>query len=109
MTQLGCKKRKDTIAKVIVKDGTTQSVVAGATVIIYGQSTENKQGKVVVGDTTTTNGSGEAIFNFSDLYQSGQAGVAVLNIDARKNNASGSGIIKVEEEETSQEVVFIQE
>ncbi|MBU2018920.1 MAG: hypothetical protein KJ941_04675 [Bacteroidetes bacterium] len=109
MIQVGCKKTQDTIAKVIVKDAESQSVIAGAKVIVFGQSTEGKQGKVVVGDTTTTNAAGEAIFNFTEKFKNGQAGVFVLNIDASKENAKGSGIIKVTEEETSIETVFIQE
>ncbi|MCT4561847.1 MAG: hypothetical protein N4A41_10770 [Crocinitomicaceae bacterium] len=109
MFQVGCKKTKDTIAKVIVRDAVSQTVVSGAKVVLYGQSTENKQGKVTVYDTTVTNASGEAIFNFNDLWKPGQAGVAVLNIDAVKGDASGSGIIKVVEQETSTETVFIQE
>jgi hypothetical protein len=109
MLQVGCKKPADTIAKVIVKDAVTEEIVSGATVYIYGESTEGKQGKVTVGDTTQTNASGEAIFNFSDLWKPGQSGVAVLNIDAINGSATGSGIIKVEEEKTSTETVFIQE
>jgi hypothetical protein len=59
-------------------------------------------------DTTTTNTSGEARFNFNDVYQLGQAGVAVLNIEASANGLSGEGIIKVEQETTSEETVFVQ-
>ena len=55
-----------------------------------------------------TDASGKATFNFNDVYQLGQAGVAVLNIDATKDGKTGQGIIKVEQEETSEETVFIQ-
>ena len=106
----GCNKKKDTIAKVYVRDADNNPVVA-AEVILYGENTNpsnsGSQNPVSLMDTTTTNGSGEAIFNFNDVYQKGQAGVAVLNIKATKNGQSGSGIIKVEQETTSEETVFI--
>ncbi|MEY4659245.1 MAG: hypothetical protein RJB36_1011, partial [Bacteroidota bacterium] len=42
------------------------------------------------------------------LYQLGQAGVAVLDIDAKKGNKSGAGIIKIEAEKVNEETVYIQ-
>lgn len=103
----GCRKKKDTIAKVYVKDFSNQ-YVEGATVILYGKSTINQPANVVLYDTTLTNSSGVAVFNYNDVYQLGQAGVAVLDIKAYKNGAQGQGIIKVEEEVVSEETVFIQ-
>jgi hypothetical protein len=104
---VGCRKKKDTIAKVYVRDSSSQ-YVEGATVILYGESTINQPANVVLYDTTLTNSSGVAIFNYNDVYQLGQAGVAVLSIKAFKNGAQGQGIIKVEEEKISEETVFIQ-
>lgn len=103
----GCRKKADTIAKVYVKDFSNQ-YVEGATVILYGKSTINQPANVVLYDTTLTNSSGVAVFNYNDVYQLGQAGVAVLDIKAYKDGAQGLGIIKVEEEVTSEETVFIQ-
>jgi len=103
----GCRKKKDTIAKIHVRD-TTNSPVIGAQVVLKGESTVSPSPPVILFDTTTTNGSGEAIFNFNDVYQLGQAGVAVLNIIAKKDGLNGQGIIKVEQETTSEETVFIQ-
>jgi len=106
----GCNKKKDTIAKIYVRDASNNPVVS-AEVIVYGENTNppnsGSQNPVALRDTTTTNGSGEAIFNFNDVYQKGQAGVAVLNIKATKDGQTGNGIIKVEEETTSEETVFI--
>jgi fibrillarin-like rRNA methylase len=59
-------------------------------------------------DTAYTNLAGVADFNFNDVYQLGQAGVAVLDINASLNNKSGKGIVKIEQETTSTETVFIQ-
>lgn len=103
----GCKKKKDTIAKIYVYD-TQNAPVAGAQVVLKGESTVTPSPAVVLFDTTTTNTSGEATFNFNDVYQLGQAGVAVLNIEASSGSATGSGIIKIEQETTSTESVFIQ-
>jgi hypothetical protein len=74
--------------------------------VLYGQSTTSQAS--VFFDTTSSNAVGEAIFNFDDEYQLGQAGVAVLNIDVQKGTASGSGIIKIEPEAISEETVFVQ-
>ena len=103
----GCRKKKDTIAIIYVRDASNQ-LVSGAQVVLYGQSTTTQPSNVVLYDTTTTNTSGEAKFNFNDVYQLGQAGVAVLNIEASASGLSGEGIIKVEQETTSEETVFIQ-
>jgi len=103
----GCRKKEDTIAKIYVRDA-DMLAVADARVILYGQSTTNQPSSVTLFDTTTTNSAGEAIFNLNDVYQLGQAGVAVLNIDVDKGTKSGQGIIKVEQETTSEETVYIQ-
>jgi hypothetical protein len=103
----GCRKKADTIAIIYVRDVANQ-LVSGATVVLYGQSTTNQPANVVLYDTTTSNTSGEAQFNFNDVYQLGQAGVAVLNIEATYGGSTGQGIIKVEQEVTSKETVFIQ-
>lgn len=103
----GCNKKKDTIAKIFVFNAANQPV-DGCQVVLYGQSTENKPANVNLFDTTQTNSSGEAIFNMNDVYKKGMAGVAILNIDARKNGLVGQGIIKVEEEVTSEATVYIQ-
>lgn len=105
---IGCRKKGETIAKIMVRDAANQSV-PGARVVLYGQSTTNQPSSVVLFDTTLSNSAGEAIFNFDDVYQLGQAGVAVLNIDVETGDGkSGQGIIKVVEETTSEETVFVQ-
>lgn len=108
VTNIGaCRKKGDTIAKVTVRD-TANILVPGATVILYGESTTDPIQPVEMRDTTTTNTSGVATFNFNDVYQLGQAGVAVLNIVAEKGDLAGEGIIKIEEEEESRTTVFVQ-
>jgi len=101
----GCRKKKDTIAKIYVRDYSS-SLVSGATVRLRGQGDDPMKTETI-DVSATTNASGEAIFNFNDVYQLGQAGVAVLNIYATKGDLSGEGIIKVEEETTSEKTVII--
>jgi hypothetical protein len=103
---VSCRKKEETIAKIIVRDANNQAVY-NARVIVYGQSTTNQASSVTLYDTAMTNSAGEAIFNFDEVYQLGQAGVAVLNIDAEKGGLVGQGIIKVEQETTTEEVVYI--
>lgn len=107
LSSSGCRKKKDTIAKIYVYDQAA-APVSGATVRLRGESTVSPSPPVVLDKTSTTNSSGEATFDFNDVYQLGQAGVAVLNIEASYVGLSGTGIIKVEQETTSEEAVFIQ-
>ncbi len=107
ITLTGCRKKKDTIAIIYVRDA-ANDLVPGARVVLYGQSTINQPANVVLYDTSYTNAAGEARFNFNEVYQLGQAGVAVLNIEATKDVLEGQSIIKIEEETTSEKTVFIQ-
>lgn len=106
-TSNACRKKKDTIAKVYVYDA-SESPVASANVILSGNATPPVKGKIIDPKEATTNSKGEAIFNFNDLYQLGQAGVAVLDITASKGELGGKGIIKIEAEVTTEESVIIQ-
>lgn len=104
---MGCRKKGDTIAIIYVRDAANQPV-ADAQVVLYGVSTTGQPSSVTLYDTTYSNSAGEAEFNFNEVYQLGQAGVAVLNIAATKDALTGQGIIKIEEETTSEETVFLQ-
>lgn len=100
----GCRRKKDTIAKVYVRDA-SNNPVASVRVTLFGETTTGQVPDLT--KTSTTNSTGEAIFLFNDVYQLGQAGVAVLNIEAELNGEVGEGIIKIEQETTSEETVFI--
>lgn len=102
-----CNKKKDTIAKITVKND-QNDLVADCRVVLKGVATEPaKSANVVWYDTTYTNSMGEAIFNYTERYQKGMAGVAILNIEAKKDAMTGTGMIKIEEEKTNEETVFI--
>jgi len=107
ITFTSCRKKGDTIANIYVKDETNANV-SGAMVILYGTNTGNTPQVVAVFDTAYTNSTGLASFNYNDIYQLGQAGVAVLDIKAQKLNKIGQGIIKIEAETINEETVYIQ-
>ncbi|MCF8328926.1 MAG: hypothetical protein K9I37_01190 [Crocinitomicaceae bacterium] len=102
-----CVKKEDTIAKIEVRDE-NNDVVEQAMVVLHGTSTCNCPSQVAVWDTAYTNAAGIATFNYNEIYQLGQAGVAVLDINAYKANRFGQGIIKIEAEVTNEETVIIQ-
>ncbi len=103
----GCRKKGDTIANIYVLDDQNLPV-QDAQVVLYGTNTASVPSQVAVFDTAFTNVSGMASFNYNDLYQLGQAGVAVLDIKAEKLGLIGQGIIKIEAETVNEETVFIQ-
>ena len=66
-TMVGCRKKKDTIAIIYVRDSSNQPV-SGAQVVLYGVSTLPNAPAVTLYDTTQTNSSGEAQFNFNEFH-----------------------------------------
>jgi hypothetical protein len=102
-----CNKKKDTTAKIYIYNQ-FNSPISGAEVVMYGEPSEQGGGTVVVYDTAVSNSEGFALFNYNDVYQQGQAGVAVLNIKATKGTEQGTGVIKIEEEVENTAKVFIQ-
>ncbi len=79
--------------------------------IIYGEGTPPRVSNIA--DTAVSNSAGEAMFNLNYMHKASQAGVAVLNISANKNipgssPLAGSDIIKVVEQTTNSETVFVQ-
>jgi len=82
--------------------------VESAMVVLFGTNTGGTPQQVAVFDTSYSNSSGIASFNFNYIYQLGQAGVAVLDIKAQKLNKIGQGIIKIEAEKVNEETVSIQ-
>ncbi|TNE53419.1 MAG: hypothetical protein EP338_12865 [Bacteroidetes bacterium] len=101
----GCRKKKDTIAKVYVSNALGGRIIS-AYVVLKGVSTTSKTSSF--SDTALTNTDGEAIFNLNELYKLGQAGVAVLDIISWKTGTPANvGVIQVEQETTSEAHVII--
>lgn len=90
----GCnKKKKSTTVKVTVVD-TAGKALAGALVRVYANVSES-----TVDDKQTTDYKGEAFFAYDDIFQLGQANVAILDVDCSYSGNTGSGVIKVESEQ----------
>ena len=108
-TIVGCRKKEDTIALVLVKNDANE-VVSGATVKLKAEGTTTEPKSIntdIFPMSSITNSEGKATFNFNEVYQLGQAGVAVLTIEVVAGSATGQGVIKVEQEETTIETVFV--
>jgi len=106
---IGCKKDKKTIATITVVSN-TGAVVPGANVQLYSACSEcpPPAGGYRFDTTLVTNGTGKVSFDFTDFYKKGQAGFAVLDIHASKGVLEGDGIIKIEEETTTEETITIE-
>lgn len=104
-----CEKEKETIATITIKSN-NGDIIPGCQVRLYAiGSPDVPQISEIRFDTTAfTNGSGKVSFNFSEYYKAGQAGFAVLDIEASKGSLYGTGIIKIEEEETNEELVTVE-
>ncbi len=103
-TVSSCYRKKDTIASVTVVDANNNPLGGQEVRLTYDTTGSFDEDVVRIDQTATTDASGVASFNFNDLYKSGQAGFAVLDIYV---NGAVVGIIKIEEEVTSEETVVI--
>jgi len=105
-TAISCNPEEDTIAEIIVvtPEG---SRVAGAEVRMFGQGTidDDQVGDIAIDRTQFTNSNGVAIFDYTDQYEPGQSGFAILDVvitfETPDSTASVNGIMKVVEEETT--------
>jgi len=105
----GCKKDKETIATILVLNDDGDPVPSASVRLFSNPSPGSTNNNALRFDTTSlTNGTGKVTFNFSEFYKKGQAGFAVLDIEVTKGNLSGTGIIKIEEEATTEESVTVE-
>lgn len=103
-----CRKESPTIAVITVRD-TSGTVFPGAMVRLYPTPTINPHPGIIIDDTLYSDAEGKASFDYTEMYNLGQAGFAVLDIEVRSGDTLyGTGIIKVEAEETSNETVILQ-
>lgn len=92
---------------IIVKDA-NGNTVPGAYVKLYANPAFPLSDPTRLNKEATTNSSGRAEFDYSDFYKQGQSGFAVLDILSTTTGFIGQGIIKVLEEETNEETVFLE-
>lgn len=104
-----CEKDPETIATITVLNPDGEPV-PGASVRLYSNPSPNSTNNNNLRFDTTelTNGTGKVTFNFTEYYKKGQAGFAVLDIEAFKGSLYGTGIIKIEEQTTTEEAVDIE-
>ena len=108
-----CDNEEDTIAEILVvnQEGTS---VQGAEVRIFGQGTvdSDQVGDIAIDRTTFTNTNGIAEFDFTDDYEPGQSGFAILDVEILFDSPTGifsaSGVLKVVEEETTRKTFVLE-
>jgi hypothetical protein len=108
-----CYEIDDTIANIQVyrvDDVGEKIPVAGCDVRLFalGSLDEDFVGEPRFDTTQTTSEEGFVSFDFSNFYVGGQAGFAVLDIEATKGSLYGTGLIKIEEMETNSEEVIVE-
>ena len=101
-----CKKEEDTIA--LVRILTSQGLpVEGVAVRLYAEPSDVQTNELIEEVEQSTDAAGEAIFDFTDYYEQGQAGFAVLNIEAILDTNMVEGIIKIEPEVVSEKELIL--
>ena len=109
LVAFSCEKPEDTIAKITVVD-VAGIAVDSAEVRLFGDSdgTSTVIGDIRIDVTEVTNAAGDAVFDFTEFYEEGQAGLFVLNIEVTKDTLFTESIIKVEPETLNEETVILQ-
>ena len=108
MTLTSCVKEEPTFAVVHVVDANGDPV-QGATVRLYGSPSQTPPppNAIALDTTLITDATGTIAVDYSEEYKLGQAGFAVLDIEAYKGALYGVGIIKIEEQETTEVTIEI--
>ena len=98
-----CYKQEKTIAIITVLDNNTNSPLENVNVRLF-YDNFNGTNVPIIDEEKTTSSNGSATFDFSDNYQDGQAGFAVLDIEI---NEVYMGVINIVEMSTTEKVIFI--
>jgi hypothetical protein len=102
-----CRKESPTVAVITVVD-TSGAVFQGATVRLYPVPTVSPHPGITIDDTLYSDIDGKATFDYTDRFNLGQAGFAVLDIKVWSGDTLlGTGIIKIVAEETSEETAIL--
>lgn len=110
-----CHKTKDTTAEVFVQNA-TGAPVPGASVRLFGESTlaNDNVGEIILDHTEYTDGDGRAFFDYTEFFEAGQAGFAVLTVEIQKplpppeDDMFLESIIKIEEETNNVEIYVLE-
>lgn len=103
--QPGCKKIEDTTAEIFVVNA-EGSPISGAAVRLFGEASQQQTqlGEIRLDDTKYTDGAGRVFFDYTDFYEAGQSGFAVLSVNITKDRPAPQtalyleSIIKIEEQ-----------
>lgn len=101
-----CNEEEPTVAVIIVKDQ-SGAVIPGAYVKLFANPAYPLGDPGRLTKDRFADGSGRAEFDYSEFYEQGQSGFAVLDIIASHDTLLGEGIIKIVEEETTEETVIV--
>ena len=104
-----CSKETSTTVKIIVRDSNNQLVI-GANVNLYVDESsviENSKIDQKINQTKITDYKGEVIFNVSDMYKNGSAGVAILDILIESGSNETQSVIKIEPEIENTQTVYV--
>lgn len=121
----GCRKEKETTATILVVNAAGLPVPNVFVRVYCPDATCNRPGSTLdesMDRNDATGSNGEAKFNYTEAFQLGQAGFAVLDVeiflteaelDARIANASSitpeaSGVVKIEEEIENEQTIVCQ-
>lgn len=109
MLAASCQKKPDTFVFVYVED-INGNRVAGASVSLRGQPSDSVYvNKLTMYDLDgVTDAEGKALFRFTEFYQKGSDGFAILGVGALSGTQLGSGLVKLIEAETSEVTIVIQ-
>ncbi|MDA0946117.1 MAG: hypothetical protein RLZZ314_1297 [Bacteroidota bacterium] len=105
----GCYEIEETIANITVVrlEGTEEVPVSDAEVRLYAIGSISG-GSPRFDTIQYTTEEGFVSFNLSDFYVPGQAGFAVLDIEATKGGLYGEGLIKIDEMMTNSATVVVE-
>ena len=98
-----CYKQERTLAIITVLNNNTNNPIADANVRLF-YDTSNGSNVPLIDVQKKTGDNGSASFDFSDRYQDGQAGFAVLDIEI---DGVFMGVINVVEMTTTEKNIFI--
>lgn len=101
-----CNEEEPTVAVIIVKDQ-SGAPMPGAYVKLFANPAYPLGDPSRLTKEATADGSGRAEFDYSEFYEQGQSGFAVLDIISTRDTLLGEGIIKIVEEETTEETVIL--
>lgn len=101
-----CNKEEPTTAVIIVKNAAGE-LMPGAYVKLFANPAYPLADPSRLMKEANADGAGRATFDYSEFYEQGQSGFAVLDIISTSDTLVGEGIIKIVEEETTEETVIL--